>query len=113
MKPSAFSTRCSSGATPAFADFVLSRETDGRRGQKRSAAAYARMAAVQRARWEEKVKSPVVVTKASPKAAAKAAPAASVKKRTRNFSPEALARISAAAKARWAIVKASDKRWLG
>lgn len=87
--------------------------TDGRRGRKRSAAVRARMAAAQQARWANKVKTPVVVTKTTPKPAAKAAPAAPAKKRKRNFSPEALARISAAAKARWAKAKASGKRRLG
>jgi hypothetical protein len=39
--------------------------------------------------------------------------AAKAKKRARHFSPEALARISAAAKARWAKARASGKRQLG
>ena len=94
-------------AAPVALAASVSAPTDGRRGRKRSAAARARMAAAQRARWA--TKAPV----AAPKAAPKAAPFAPAKKRKRNFSPEALARISAAAKARWAKVRASGKRRLG
>ena len=104
-------------SVPAAPATSVSTPTDGRRGRKRSAATRARMAAAQRARWQSKVKTPVVAikvaTEATPKAAAKAAPAAPAKKRKRNFSPAALARISAAAKARWAKAKASGKRRLG
>jgi len=63
------------------------------------------MAAAQRARWVNKAKGPL--------AAPKAAPSAPAKKRKRHFSPDALARISAAAKARWAKAKSSGKRRLG
>ena len=84
-----------------------------RRKGKRSAAARAKMAAAQKARWAKK-RAGTVATKA-PKAAkgtkapkaAKAAPAAKGPKKKRTMSPEARARIAAAQRARWAKQKAS------
>ena len=52
-------------------------------------------------------------TKAIPKPAAKTTAATPAKKRERNFSPAALAGISAGAKARLPKAKASGKRRLG
>jgi hypothetical protein len=89
--------------------------TDGRRGRKRSPEMRARMAAAQRARWAKKRKpaaAPVKMAAPTTKAATKAA-APAARKRKRNFSPEAIARISAAAKARWAKARASGKKRLG
>ena len=74
-----------------------------RRGRKRSTAVRARMAAAQRARWADK----------KPRTNSVVAVAVKTRKRKRHFSPEALERISAAAKARWAKAKASGKRQLG
>ncbi len=67
-------------------------KVDGRKG-KRSAAARAKMAAAQKARWA--------------KIRGESAPAAkSPKKKKRTMSPEARAKIAAAQRARWAKLKA-------
>ena len=77
------------------APFALVKK-DGRKG-KRSAAARAKMAASQKARWAKK------------RGAAPAAPKSVVKgaKKKRTMSPEGRARIAAAQRARWAKQKAA------
>ncbi len=71
---------------------------DGRKG-KRSAAARAKMAAAQKARWAKK--------RAGEPKAAPAAPAAKGPKKRKTMSPEARAKIAAAQRARWAKQKAA------
>jgi hypothetical protein len=66
--------------------------------RRRSAAARARMAAAQRARWAR-----VKGKKATPKAA---------NKKDRRSSPAVRAKLAAAARARWAKVKAAGKKTL-
>ena len=67
-------------------------KVDGRKG-KRSAAARAKMAAAQKARWAAK------------KGGAVTTPAVKSPRKKRTMSPEARARIAAAQRARWAKVK--------
>ena len=75
---------------------VSPKSVDGRKG-KRSAAARAKMAAAQKARWAKKN-------------AASTSPAESVtkaRKKRKTMSPEARAKIAAAQRARWAKQKAA------
>jgi hypothetical protein len=78
--------------TPAATPVVK----DRRKG-KRSAAARAKMAAAQKARWAKKHAA----------AASPAAPAAKAPRKKRTMSPEAREKIAAAQRARWAKQKAA------
>jgi len=73
-------------------------KVDGRKG-KRSAAARAKMAVAQKARWAKKR------GEETPADSSAAEPATKSPKKRRTLSPEARARIAAAQKARWAKAK--------
>ncbi len=84
-------------AESSIAEPVSAKPVDGRKG-KRSAAARAKMAAAQKARWAK-------LRQGGAKASSVAAPAKAPRKK-RTMSPEARARIAAAQRARWAKQKA-------
>lgn len=76
--------------------------------KKMSAAARAKIAAGQRARWAAR-RGQKVEEIGSPQATATKSPAADVVKGKRTMSPAARKRLAAAAKARWAKAKAAGK----
>jgi hypothetical protein len=95
------------GDTVGHAVINLTKIGPGGTGSKRhvSAAARAKMAAGQKARWA-KLETPAAPAKAPAHSPAKAATPPVPPQKKRVLSPEARANISAGAKARWVRIKA-------
>ena len=89
------------GDTVGHAVINLTKATNRQGKHKVSAAARARMAAAQKARWA-KLKAPAAPVKAPARSASSVIPP----KKNFTMSPEARARIAASQKARWARMRA-------